>query len=198
MLSAVRIRAVALAATLALCIAASSTFAETPRMDANPFGPVDSLAVPSAGDPAPDFPYRAHDGQWRDLSAFLAHGDLLLVIGADDATLARIERERDLLLSTGVVPVAVLAHKSDDVWRLVRRLGLTYSVLADPNREIARLYGTIDPRTGSDVAGWCVVDRKRRVRAAGRGAPNTQGWAALAAGALGRPVPGEAKVTGAD
>jgi peroxiredoxin len=158
----------------------------------------DSSALTRSGDPAPDFGFRAHDGRWRTLSDLLAVGDLLLVMGADEDGLRRLETERAGLVGAGVVPVAVLDQPSVAVWRLAHRLGLGYSVLSDPQHQLAGEWGAVDPATGHTARAWFVVDRRGRVRASGRGPAPVAGWTALAAHALGRPLTGAPRTAGAD
>ncbi len=154
--------------------------------------------APRAGDPAPDFSYRSHDYRWLSLDNLLEQADLLLVFGADDATLERLEAERPALITSGVLPVAVLDLKDDLVWKTVNRLQLGFSVMSDPKHTVADLYGALDRATGRTGRAWFVVDRNGRVRASGQDAPPSTGaWSTLAADALRRPAPGSARSAGA-
>ncbi len=148
----------------------------------------DKLAL-NAGSRAPDFQYQSYDALWQHLHNVLEHGDVLLVFGASDVDLRTLERERETLVKGGVMPLAVVEHNDRDVWASVRRLGLTYSLLADPKGAIGQQYGVFDASLGRSRTAWFVIDVKGRVRQSGGEMP-TQGWTAVAATALGRPVGG--------
>lgn len=141
------------------------------------------------GKKAPDFQYQSYDGMWQHLHNVLEHGDMLLVFGASDVDLRQLERERETLMKAGVLPLAVVEKGDRDVWASVRRLGLTFSLLADPKGVIGAQYGVFDAGVGHSRAAWFVIDVKGRVRQTGAEMPS-QGWPALAATALGRPLGG--------
>ena len=143
----------------------------------------------SAGNRAPDFQYQSYDGMWQHMHNVLEHGDMLLVFGASDVDLRTLERERETLLKAGVMPLAVVEKSDRDVWASVRRLGLTFSLLADPKGVIGAQYGVFDPGLSRSRSAWFVIDVKGRVRQVGGEMPS-QGWPALAATALGRPLEG--------
>ena len=149
----------------------------------------DSGRTLSTGNHAPDFQYQSYDGMWQHLHNVLEHGDMVLVFGASDVDLRTLERERESLLKAGVMPLAVVEKNDRDVWASVRRLGLTYSLLADPKGAIGAQYGVFDPGIGRSRSAWFVIDVKGRVRQIGGELP-AQGWPALAATALGRPLEG--------
>jgi peroxiredoxin len=153
-------------------------------------------SAPRAGDDAPEFTYRAVDGRYTSLAELRAQIDVLLVFGADDATLISLEDERNGLFDAGVMPVVVLDRKDGEVWKLVQRLGLHYSVLSDPRHAVAAPYGAVDTATGRTSPAWFVVDRVGHVRASGMRVPRGGAWTGLAADALGRPGPGQALRTG--
>ena len=144
---------------------------------------------PAPGKRAPDFQYQSYDAMWQHLHNVLEHGDVLLVFGASDVDLRALEREREPLMKTGVLPLVVVERKDRDVWASVRRLGLTYSLLADPKGAIGVQYGVYDASLGHSRSAWYVIDTKGRVRQTGAEAPTTP-WTVVAANALGRPLDG--------
>lgn len=143
----------------------------------------------SPGTRAPDFQYQSYDAMWQHLHNVLEHGDVLLVFGASDVDLRTLEREREGLVKSGFTPLAVVERNDRDVWASVRRLGLTYSLLADPKGAIGTQYGVFDPGIGRSRSAWFVIDVKGRVRQKGSEAPAT-GWTVAASTALGRPLDG--------
>jgi len=122
-------------------------------------------------------------------------GDVLLVFGANDADLRTLEQERAQLRALGVVPVAVLDVRPGRAGSTVRRLGLGYSVFADPRRVIATQFNSIHATNGSAVPAWFVIDRKRRVRGLQRGRLPREDYPLLARRALALPLPGVALPT---
>ena len=139
------------------------------------------------GDPAPDFSYQGPDARWRRLRDLVAQGSVLLVFGANEGVLRIIEGERDALMDLGVIPVAVSGTRLGVTRSLVNRLGLRYTVLADPQGVIAAQFNALDAPTGRQLPSWFVVDARRRVRGLGRQALPLRGYAELASGALGLP-----------
>ncbi len=143
----------------------------------------------AAGKRAPDFQYQSYDAMWQHLHNVLEHGDVLLVFGASDVDLRTLEREREMLVKSGVMPLVVVERGDREVWASVRRLGLTFSLLADPKGVIGGQYGVFDAGIGHSRPAWFVIDVKGRVRQSGAEMPS-QGWPGLAATALGRPLEG--------
>lgn len=141
------------------------------------------------GKKAPDFQYQSYDAMWQHLHNVFQHGDVLLVFGANEADLRSIERQREGFVDAGIVPMVVLEKSDREVWGLVRRIGLTYSLLADPKGAIGNQYGVLDKSTGRSRTTWFVIDVKGRVRQVGTEVP-TQAWPVQVASALGRPVDG--------
>lgn len=139
-----------------------------------------------SGNRAPDFQYQSYDDLWQSLHNVLDHGDVLLVFGATDVDLRTLERERETLMKGGLVPLAVVEKSDRDVWASVRRLGLTFSLMADPRGAIGSQYGVYDAGLGRSVGSWFMIDRKGKVRSSGIGMP-AQSWLALASNAFGRP-----------
>jgi len=141
-------------------------------------------APPAVGSPAPDFAYQSYDYQWRNLHHMLAQGSVLLVFGASDAQLVALERDRDALLQAGVVPVAVIGQRENEVWGTVRRDKLTYSLLSDPHAAIAEQFGAMDGSRRPATA-WFVIDPSGHVRGEGQGMPAATDWTAVAGTTLG-------------
>jgi peroxiredoxin len=139
-----------------------------------------------SGNKAPDFQYQSYDELWQNLHNVLEHGDVLLVFGATDVDLRTIEREREVLVKGGLIPLAVVEKSDRDVWASVRRLGLTFSLMADPRGAIGAQYGVYDASLGHSVGSWFLIDKKGKVRSSGIGMP-AQSWLALATNAFGRP-----------
>jgi peroxiredoxin len=165
--------------------AANTVQSDTVASVAAPSAPPAGAHVPASGEPAPDFTYQSRDYLWQNLHNMLEQGSVLLVFGASDELLRGLEGERERLVHAGVLPVAVIQRRDDAVWNVVRRNGLTYSLLADPRAVIAEQYGVVDPATHAARTTWFVVDRSCHVRASGEGAPRAGGWLALAYQALG-------------
>jgi peroxiredoxin len=145
--------------------------------------------VVDIGDLAPNFAYQGEDNRWRRLRDLLQQGPALLVFGADAATLTAIDRDRDAILKAGTVPVALLDMRNSVAWATARRLGLLYLVIPDSRRVIATQFHALDATGERTAPAWFVVDRSGRVRAMRRGGLPAQGYAKLAAGALGQPDP---------
>jgi len=139
----------------------------------------------AVGDRAPDFTYQSREYLWQNLHNMLEQGSVLLVFGATDEELASLERDQEDLVGHGALPVAVVTQREREVWRTVRRNGLTYSLLADPHGAISEQYGALDHATQKPRAIWFVIDRTGRVRATGEGAA-THNWTAIAMSALGQ------------
>lgn len=147
------------------------------------------------GDPAPDVSWESPQG-WRRLRDVRTQGNVLLVFGADDAQLARLERERPALRALGVVPAAVVERRAGACQALARRLGLGYPVLPDPQRVIATQYNCLDAVTRRALPAWFAVDRAGAVRRAERGGLPARPWSVVAANALNLPSPGVSLPTG--
>lgn len=139
------------------------------------------------GDVAPDFTWQADSRRHVSMRQVLEHGAVLLVFAPDDAHLASLQRERDGLLDLGVVPVAVVPHRSGTAESRARKLGLAYTVVPDNRRIVAGQYGAVDEMRQSMVPSWFVVDRRGQVRALGRGGIPEQNLARLAATVLAIP-----------
>jgi peroxiredoxin len=141
------------------------------------------------GDRAPDFAYQGDDNRWRRLHDLLHQGPVLLVFGAEIATLTSIEREREAILKLGAVPAAVLDMRNGVAWATARRHGLHYLVIPDSRKVIAAQFNLMDANGERVSPAWFVVDRSGRVRALDRGTLPRRGFASRTATALGLPDP---------
>lgn len=139
------------------------------------------------GDVAPDFSYQGPDARWRRLRDLVSQGPVLLVFGANEGVLRIIDGERDALMDLGIIPVAVSGTRLGVTRTLVNRLGLRYTVLADPRGVIASQFNSVDAPTGRQLPSWFVVDARCRVRGLGRQALPLRGYTELASVALGLP-----------
>lgn len=146
--------------------------------------------VVRVGDPVPNFAFEGYDRRWMRLHHFLDQGPVLLVFGAREAELRRIQAERELLLDLGVIPVVVLDAKPNTTRSLVKRFGLQYTVLSDPRGVIAGQFNLLESR--SVVPGWFVLDRRGKVRGLLRGELPPGGYPRVCARALALPMPGVA------
>lgn len=142
------------------------------------------------GDPAPNFSFQGYGGRWMRLHHFLDQGPVLLVFGAREVELRRLQAERGALLDLGVIPVVVLDAKPGATRSMVKRLGLQYTVLSDPRGVIAGQFNMIDAH--EVAAGWFVVDRRGKVRGLIRGALPGGGYPRVCARSLALPMPGVA------
>ena len=155
-------------------------------------------ALPGAGERAPDFVYQSHDYMRRRFHDMLKQGAVLMVFAPTDADLRALESERDAMLARGVVPVAVLDRRDTDVWKVVRRLDLSYSLLADPRGAIATEFGAWDAAGTHATSAWFVVAADGRIRACARGTMPAGHMAATAFAALGLPAEGAVRTAGAE
>lgn len=153
-----------------------------------PLGSSSDYAMVEAGTGAPDFSYETLAGGRARLRDLRAQGHVLLVFGASEDVLARLQKETESLSRLGIVPVAVLDWRTGACRGVVRRLGLTYPVVPDPRRTIGAQYNVLDPRTRQDSPAWFVVDRGGRVRGLDRFDWPRESWAVVAASSLGLPA----------
>lgn len=142
------------------------------------------------GDPAPNFSFEGYDGRWMRLHHLLDQGPVLLVFGAREPELRRLQQERGTLLDLGIIPVAIVDSKPGATRALVRRLGLQYTVLADSRGVIADQFNVVD---GERVTpSWFVLDPRGRVRGLVRGGLPAMDYTRMCARALALPMPGVA------
>lgn len=158
-----------------------------------PLGGGTDYAMVEAGTSAPDFAYETLGGGTARLRDLRAQGNVLLVFGAGEADLRRLEAESSRLTRLGVVPVAVLDWRVGACRSVVRRLGLSFPVVPDVQRAIGAQYNVLDPHTRQAARAWFVVDRQGRVRGLDRFELPREPWANVAATSLGLPMDGASR-----
>ena len=142
------------------------------------------------GDPAPNFSFDGYDGRWMRLHHLLDQGPVLLVFGAGEPQLRRLQDERGRLLDLGVVPVVILDDKPGAVRALAKRLDLHYTVLSDPRGVIAGQFNVVE--AGNVRPGWFVLDQRGKVRGLSREGLPAMDYPRLCARSLALPMPGVA------
>lgn|SRR5262245_17749865 len=142
------------------------------------------------GDPAPNFSFEGYDGHVMRLHHLLDQGPVLLVFGARESELRRMQQERGALLDLGIVPVAIVDSKPGATRATVKRLGLQYTVLADSRGVIADQFNVLDDQRV--IPSWFVLDGRGRVRGMARGGQPALDYTRLCARALALPMPGVA------
>lgn len=150
-----------------------------------PMGSNAEYAVVEAGSSAPDFAYETLAGGTARLRDLRAQGHVLLVFGASEADLKRLELESARLTRLGIVPVAVLDWRVGACRGAVRKLGLSFPVVPDPQRAIGAQFNTLDARTRQSTKAWFAVDRGGRVRGLDRLVLPRESWVNVAATSLG-------------
>lgn len=127
-------------------------------------------AGPEAGDLAPDFMLSGTMGEVR-LSELLREGPVVLLFYVEDNTPSctrQVESFRDeyeTLSELGARVVAVSADPLPVHERFVDRLGgLPFPLLADPDLEVARLYGVADEQFKRAGRAVFVIDRDGTVK----------------------------------
>lgn len=153
-----------------------------------PLGSGTEYATVEIGASAPDFAYETLAGGTARLRDLRGQGHVLLVFGADDAELRRLELESTRLTRLGIVPVAVLDWRVGACRAIVKRLSLSFPVVPDRQRAIGAQYNVLDPYTRQDSRAWFVVDRLGRVRALDRFELPHDSWVNIAATSLGLPA----------
>lgn len=166
------------------------------RLPQVPLGGGPDYAMVEPGSSAPDFAYETLAGGDARLRDLRDQGHVLLVFGANEAELRRLDLEYDRLARLGVVPVAVLDWRVGACRSVVRRLSLRYPVVPDPQRAIGAQYNALEARTRQNVRAWFVVDRAGRVRGLDRYELPRGSWADVAASALGLPADGVLRPAG--
>lgn len=155
-----------------------------------PLGSSTEYAMVEAGSGAPDFAYETLAGGTARLRDLRGQGHVLLVFGAAESDLRRLELESGRLTRLGVVPVAVLDWRIGACRSVVRKLALTFPVVPDPQRAIGSQFNALDPRTRQNARAWFVVDRQGRVRGLDRFELPREPWVSVAATSLGLPMDG--------
>jgi peroxiredoxin len=142
------------------------------------------------GDPAPNFAFEGFDGRGMRLHHLLDQGSVLLVFGARESDLRKLQQERSMLLEMGVVPVAILDARPGTTRTLVKRLGLQFTVIADSRGVIGEQFNVVDGERM--LPAWFVLDPRGRVRSLSRGALPSAEYRRVCARALALPMPGTA------
>lgn len=158
-----------------------------------PVGSNTEYAYLVEGSGAPDFTYDNPAGGRARLRDLRAHGHVLLVFAANEEQLARLQDESDDLERIGIVPVAVLDRRAGACRSISKKLGLSFTVVADPSHTIGAQYNVLDAHTRQDSPAWFVVDREGRVRGLDRSDFPRESWMNVAASSLGLPT-GDASV----
>ena len=163
---------------------------DRPAHFSSPLGriPEPPAMIVRVGDPAPNFAFEGFGGRSMRLHHLLDQGPVLLVFGAREADLRRLQAQRNALLDLGVVPVAVVNAGPRTTRALVQRLGLQFTVLADSRGVIADQFNIVEgERT---VPGWFVLDARGRVCGLLRGSLPTVDYDRLCSRALAIPMAG--------
>lgn len=142
------------------------------------------------GDPAPNFSFEGYRGQWMRLHHLLDQGPVLLVFGARERELRRLQEERTRLLDLGVVPVAILDVRPGTTRAWVQRLGLQYTVLSDTRGVIAGQFNVLEG--GAVHPSWFVLDQRGKIRGLTRGNLPASDYPRLCARSLALAMPGVA------
>jgi peroxiredoxin len=155
------------------------------RVAADP--PATLLAV---GDRAPLFSYLGPEGGWHEFSDLSAEGPVLLVFGATEADLKKLEASRPAFSALGVNPAVVVDMRAGSAARLARRLRLSLPIISDPVCAIGGLYNSLSSASLRHAPAFFLVDRNRTLRVVARGSlPPASRIIELSAHALGQPVP---------
>jgi peroxiredoxin Q/BCP len=151
------------------------------------------MAVPEAGDRAPDFSLPSTSGEVR-LSELLARGRVLLAFYFEDATptcsteVMALKDAYDTLRELGADVIAVSADGIEAHRAFVERLGgLPYPLASDPDLAVARAYDAVaeDDRRRSRRALFVVGRDGTVLYAANPYSPNSVSQLEGAFGALG-------------
>lgn len=118
-----------------------------------------------SGQVAPDFDYWSVDAYHRHLHDVLdeAQGGLLLVFSDDEGDLRLLERESQSLHDAGTRVMAVVGTSDGEAWRKVKRLDLSYSLLADPSHRVGRRFGLFEDETAVSRRAWYLIGHDGRV-----------------------------------
>ena len=152
--------------------------------------------IVTEGAPAPDFSWRAANGEWMRLKNLRAQGGVLLVFDPGESDLQAMEDERTGLGKVDVLPVAVLDRKDSAAESTSRKLHLSYPVIADPMNVIASQFNVLGKNTLRAKPAWFVVDKSGKVRALSREGLPERGYLRIACAALDLPAPDGTVSTG--
>ena len=117
-----------------------------------------------AGDAAPNFDIATTPYGWRRFSDFCKEGEIVLVFEPDDKALIAIDREARQFAESGVTITVVRSDCDGANWDAITRLGLSCTLLSDPNGYIAEIYGVGKGGATPVAPAWCHVDRRGIVR----------------------------------
>ena len=133
---------------------------------------------------APDFQFESADGHWKHLHDLCDKGHVLLIFSPDDKRLKALQHDADSLRARGIEPVGVIPARERDGWRAIERLGLSFSLISDPENQVVSQFWVRDGAAGHELKGWCLVDRDRHVCGIERGDLPESDFFALAMSAL--------------
>ncbi|HEX2174016.1 MAG TPA: peroxiredoxin [Dehalococcoidia bacterium] len=129
------------------------------------------MTGPETGQPAPDFTLRGTTGEVR-LSDLLRDGPVVLLFYVEDSTpsctqqVVSFRDEHETLSELGARLIAVSADPVATHERFVERLGgLPFPLLADPDLEVARLYGVADEQFKRSGRAVFVIDQTGLIKA---------------------------------
>jgi len=190
-----------------LIVVMAATAQAAPRSDApgtppdpdvpsvqQPWAPSAPLTYLQVGDVVPGFSFQSADGRWHPFTSLLDRGPVLVLFGADESDLQRLQPWHDAFAEMGVATAAVVEQRSGAARDMARRLGLSCALVSDPTGAIAGLFNSLDPLTHRHAPGFFLVDSERRVRGVYHGAlPPIQQVIAATARGLGRPLPESAR-----
>lgn len=121
------------------------------------------------GDLAPDFTARDQHGATLTLGGLLARGRLVLYFYPKDFTpvcTAQACTFRDASTELGTLSVNVVGvsgDKEDSHQRFAEKHGVPFSLIADPERRLIKLYGASMPILNRTLRVTYVIDTDRRI-----------------------------------
>ncbi len=126
-------------------------------------------APPEAGQPAPDFQLKGPGGEPYSLSEFRGTRNLLLAffplvfspVCAHQLPELQREMARFRALDTQVLGISVDSWYSNQ--EFARKLGLSFPLLSDFDRQVCAAYGVLIPERGYSNRAYFVVDKQGRV-----------------------------------
>jgi peroxiredoxin Q/BCP len=118
--------------------------------------------APNVGEPAPDFELDGTDGRFR-LSEHRGERVVILFYPGDETMVCTRQfcsyRDRsDEMTSLGATVVGISGQDLDSHKSFTEHHGLTVPLLADPGKEVAKLYGVSRGRLGTQRAAF-VIDQ---------------------------------------
>jgi peroxiredoxin len=85
------------------------------------------------------------------------------VFSDDERDLRLLERECQSLHDSGTRVMAVVSTNDGEAWRKVKRLDLSYSLLADPSHRVGRRFGLYEEETDLARHAWYLIGHDGRV-----------------------------------